>query len=44
MSRINLKNERRPQKIKQYLGNTILFCEGNTEEAYFDLFKCSIFH
>lgn len=42
MSRINLKNDRKPKKIKQYLGNTILFCEGSTEEAYFDLFKCSI--
>ncbi|MGM0379904.1 MAG: hypothetical protein ACQEQE_09185 [Bacillota bacterium] len=37
-----MKEERSPQPIKQNLGNTILFCEGKTEKAYFDLFKDSI--
>lgn len=42
MARLNLKKDRSPKSIKQYLGNTILFCEGETEKIYFNLFKCGI--
>lgn len=42
MARINLKEERSPRSIKQYLGNILLFCEGKTEKIYFNLFKSSI--
>lgn len=42
MARINLKKGRKPNDIKQYLGNVIIFCEGKTEKMYFSLFKSSL--